>query len=108
MIKLYTLLVTVIALLLYGIYKQSEVEKLESTITILKMENCKYKKHIADTEDKLNALKGSLSYLNIEALSLRSDIEFIKSNPGSWSIPETEDYLVQLQSGIAEAKNESE
>jgi predicted nucleic acid-binding Zn-ribbon protein len=108
MIKIYLLLVTVIALLLYGIYKQSEVEKLESEVTALKKENNIYKKHIAETEDKMNALKGKLSYLNIEAQSLQSDIEFIKLNPASWSIAETGDYLQQLQSGIAEAKNESE
>jgi hypothetical protein len=77
-------------------------------VAALKKENNQYKKHIADTEDKMNALKGRLSYLNIEAQSLQTDIKFIKSNPGSWPIPETEDYLRQLQSGIAEANNESE
>ena len=108
MAKIYLLLVTVIALLLYGIYKQSEVEDLQSTITALQTENSKYKKHISETEDKMNALKGKLNYLHVEAQSLQSDIEFIKSNPGSWSIVETQDYLQQLQSGITEAKNESE
>ena len=108
MIKIYVLLITVIALLLYGIFKQSEVEELESAVTALKKENNHYKKRIAETEDKMNALKGKLSYLNIEAQSLQSDIEFIKANPASWSITETDDYLQQLQSGIAEAKNESE
>jgi chromosome segregation ATPase len=108
MAKLYLLLVTVIALLVYGIYKQSQVEELESAVTALKTENSKYKKHIAETEDKMNSLKGKLAYLNIEARSLQSDIEFIKLNPGIWSIPETEHYLEQLQAGIGEAKNESE
>ena len=108
MLKIYLLLVTIIALLLYGIYKQSEIRKLESAVTTLKKENNQYKKHITDAEDKLNALKGKLSYLNIEAQSLQSDIEFIKLNPASWPIPETEDYIEQLQSGIVEAQNESE
>jgi cell division protein FtsB len=108
MIKTYLLLVTVIALLMYGIYKQSEVEELEAVVTALTKENNQYKKHLAETEDKMNALKGNLSYLNVEAQSLRSDVEFIKSNPVSWSIIETEDYLQQLQSGITAAKMESE
>jgi predicted nucleic acid-binding Zn-ribbon protein len=108
MIKIYLLLVAVIGLLLYGIYKQSQVEQLESTIMVLKKQNNQYKKHIADTEDKISALKGKLSYLNVEAQSLQTDIEFIKSYPCSWSIDETGDYLQQLQSGIAQAKNESE
>ena len=108
MIKISILLLTVIALLLYGIYKQSQVEQLESAVTALKKENNQYKKHIAETEDKMNALKSKLSYLNVEAQSLQTDIEFIKLNPGSWSIVETGDYLEQLQSGIAQAKNESE
>ncbi len=108
MIKTYLLLVTVIALLLYGIYEQSEVADLESAVTALKKENNQYKKQLTDTKDKMNALKGKLSYLDIEANSLQSDIEFIKANPGTLSIVETEDYLVQLQTGIAEAKNGSE
>jgi cell division protein FtsB len=108
MIKIYLLLVTIIALLLYGIYEQSEVEKLESAVTALTKENKQYKKHIAEEEDKMNVLKGELAHLNIEAQSLRTDVEFIKSNPGSWSIAETQDYLQQLQSGIEVAKNESE
>ena len=108
MIKIPILLLTVIALLLYGIYKQSQVEQLQSAVTALTKENHQYKKRIAETEDKMTALKGKLSYLNVEAQSIKSDIEFIKLTPGSWSITETEDYLEQLQSGIEIAKNESE
>ena len=108
MIKIYSLLITVIALLLYGIYKQSEVEELQSAVTALKSENQQFKKHLSEATDKMDALKGKLSYLNVEAQSLKTDLEFIKSNPGSWSIPETEQYLHQLQSGIEIAKNESE
>lgn len=108
MIKVYSLLVIVIALLLYGIYKQFQVEELKSEVAVLKSENKQCKKYVADTQDKINALKGRLGYLSVEAASLRSDIIFIKANPCSWSIPETEDYLQQLQTGIVEAKNESE
>ncbi len=108
MIKIYSLLMVVIALLLYGIYKQYQVQELKAEILELKQTNSEYKIKMTNTEDKLNALKGRLGYLNVEAASLRSDIIFIKANPGKWYIPETENGLQDLETGITEAQNESE
>lgn len=108
MIKIYSLLMVVIALLLYGIYKQYQVAELKAEILQLKHTNSEYKKKMANIQDKFSALKGQLGYLNVEAASLRSDIIFIKANPGQWSIPETENGLEELETGITEAQNESE
>lgn len=108
MIRIYPLLLVIISLLLYGIYKQYQVEKLKAKVEALSDSNSVYKKKIKAAEDRFNMLRGRLSYLNVEAASLKSDIIFIKSNPGEWSLPETEESIQQLQSGIAEAENSCE
>lgn len=108
MIRIYPLLLVIISLLLYGIYKQYQVEKLKSQVEVLSNSNQVYKKKMEDAEDRFNMLKGRLNYLNVEAASLKSDIIFIKSNPGEWPLPETEEGIQQLQSGIAEAENSCE
>ena len=108
MLRMYPLLLVIISLLLYGIYKQYQVEKLKAEVEALSNSNKVYKKKMENAQDRFNMLRGRLSYLNVEAASLKSDIIFIKANPGEWPLPETEESIQQLQSGIEEAQSSCE